>query len=112
MKSSCCCAGLAVSVETCPHYLNFANEKVPDGDTRYKCAPPLRASANQDKLWEYLVEGKINTLASDHSPAPPEMKLLEQGDFKNSWGGIAGMGPCFAPTCMSLGTVIYGSDFL
>ena len=27
-------AGLPVSVETCPHYLNFASEEVPEGDTR------------------------------------------------------------------------------
>lgn len=83
-------AGVPVTVETCPHYLNFINEEVPEGDTRYKCAPPLRDRSNRDKLWEYLLGGKIDTLASDHSPAPPDMKLLEEGNFQTSWGGIAG----------------------
>ena len=89
--------GLPVSVETCPQYLNFASEEVPDGDTRYKCAPPIRDAANRDSLWNHLVNGRINMLASDHSPAPPEMKLMEEGDFKNSWGGIAGTAYFYLP---------------
>src|SRR6516165_3795371 len=35
--------GLPVSVETCPHYLHFAAEEIPDGATLRKCAPPIRS---------------------------------------------------------------------
>ena len=34
--------GINISVETCPHYLAFDAESIPDGDTRFKCCPPIR----------------------------------------------------------------------
>lgn len=83
--------GLPLSVETCPHYLNFAAEDVPRGDTRYKCAPPLRNRENQARLWMGLYQGAINLLATDHSPSSPDLKRLEDGDFVKAWGGIAGL---------------------
>ena len=42
-----------MTVETCPHYLAFSAEEIPDGDTRFKCAPPIRDAANKEKLWEH-----------------------------------------------------------
>lgn len=83
-------AGLAMSVETCPHYLNFASEEVPDGATIYKCAPPIRGRDNREKIWQGLVDGIVDSIASDHSPCPREMKRLEDGDFSSAWGGISG----------------------
>lgn len=83
-------AGLPVSAETCPHYLMFAAEDVPDGSTAFKCAPPIRNAANQEALWQGLLKGTLDSLATDHSPAPPEMKSLDTGDFLSAWGGIAG----------------------
>ena len=79
----------AVSVETCPHYLVFAAEEVPDGATEYKCAPPIRERTNQDDLWSALDAGTIDAVVSDHSPAPPAMKNTASGDFLTAWGGIA-----------------------
>jgi allantoinase len=35
-------------------------------------------------------EGTIDMIASDHSPATPALKLLDEGDFLSAWGGIAG----------------------
>ena len=84
-------AGLNLSVETCPHYLFFATEDVPDCDPRYKCAPPIRSSAQRQQLRQALVDGTIDTIGSDHSPCPPEMKYLESGDLSKAWGGIAGL---------------------
>jgi len=83
--------GLPITVETCPHYLFFAAEEIPDGDTRFKCAPPIRERENRERLWEALREGVIDFVASDHSPCPPEMKLLDKGDFPRAWGGIASL---------------------
>jgi hypothetical protein len=42
-------------VETCPHYLAFSAEEITDGDTRFKCAPPIRDEANRQSLWEALL---------------------------------------------------------
>jgi allantoinase len=83
--------GLPLTVETCPHYLTFAAEEIPDGDTRFKCAPPLRERENRDRLWQGLREGLIDTIGSDHSPAPPALKHLDTGDLKQAWGGIASL---------------------
>ncbi|MGH9683369.1 MAG: allantoinase AllB [Candidatus Acidiferrales bacterium] len=79
------------SSETCPHYLTFASEDVPDGATEYKCAPPIREGENRAKLWTVLGDGTIDMIASDHSPCPPAMKLSEEGDFLRAWGGIASL---------------------
>ena len=84
-------AGLPVTVETCPHYLTLAAEDVPDGGTDHKCAPPIRERANQDRLWAALADGVIDAIVSDHSPAPPDIKGLDDGDLLTAWGGIASL---------------------
>ena len=83
--------GLPVSVETCPHYLHFAAEEIGDGATLCKCAPPIRSAENREKLWQGLREGALDLVATDHSPCPPEMKKLDEGNFKTAWGGIASL---------------------
>ena len=80
--------GVDVSIETCPHYLFFTDEDVERLGTVAKCAPPLRASDEQQALWDELAAGHVDIVASDHSPAPPAMK---GGDFLAAWGGIAGV---------------------
>jgi allantoinase len=83
--------GLPVTVETCPHYLTFGADEIADGATLFKCAPPIRDSANRERLWEALREETIDLVATDHSPCPPEMKRLDAGDFMAAWGGIASL---------------------
>jgi allantoinase len=80
--------GLPVTVETCPHYLHFVAEEIPDAGTLYKCAPPIRSRANREALWQGLKEGVIDLIATDHSPCPPSMKA---GNFRQAWGGIASL---------------------
>ncbi len=83
--------GVRVTVETCPHYLALTAEEVPDGDTRYKCCPPVRGDANRDALWRGLADGVIDMVVSDHSPCPPDLKRLDTGDFGAAWGGISSL---------------------
>lgn len=80
--------GLPITAETCPHYLTFAAEEIPDGGVLYKCAPPIRSRENREQLWEGLREGILDLVVTDHSPCPPEMK---DGDFRAAWGGIASL---------------------
>uniref|UniRef100_A0A9I9CEZ8 Allantoinase n=1 Tax=Cucumis melo TaxID=3656 RepID=A0A9I9CEZ8_CUCME len=111
-------SGDSVSVETCTHYLAFSEEDIKDGDTRFKCAPPIRDKANKEKLWDALMvgvfvdlscyillrsslklhlfqltlqEGHIDMLSSDHSPTVPDLKLPDSGDFLKAWGGISSL---------------------
>lgn len=83
--------GLPLTVETAQHYLYFSAEDIRDGDTSLKCAPPIRSRSNNNKLWEALGDGTIDFVATDHSPAPPEIKEIETGDFMSAWGGIASL---------------------
>jgi allantoinase len=78
--------GARISVETCPHYLTFAAEEIPDGATEYKCAPPIRGAENRERLWDALWDGRIAAVVSDHSPCTADLKA---GSFFDAWGGIA-----------------------
>ncbi|WP_022893052.1 allantoinase AllB [Agromyces subbeticus] len=83
--------GVALSVETCPHYLTLTAEEIPAGATAFKCCPPIREAGNRDALWRGLDEGTIDFVVSDHSPATPELKYAGDGDFAEAWGGIASL---------------------
>jgi allantoinase len=80
-----------VTAETCPHYLTFAAEEIPDGATQYKCCPPIREAANRERLWEGLRDGVIDLVVTDHSPSTPDLKALDTGDFGVAWGGISSL---------------------
>lgn len=83
--------GLPVTVETCPHYLHLAAESIANGATLFKCAPPIRSRENRDRLWQGLRGGTVDLVTTDHSPCPPEMKRLAEGNFRMAWGGIASL---------------------
>lgn len=84
-------SGVPVSVETCPHYLTFCAEEIAAGATAWKCAPPIRERDHRERLWRALADGRIQLVATDHSPAPPAIKHLDDGDFIAAWGGIASL---------------------
>ena len=84
-------AGIALSAETCPHYLFFAAEEVPAGHTEFKCCPPVRYAVNREALWRALGDGAIDGVVSDHSPCTPALKGLPDGDFRTAWGGISSL---------------------
>ena len=81
--------GIRVTVETCPHYLLLDEEAAIAAGPAAKCAPPLRSTENVMELWRELLAGNIDTIGSDHSPSPPDLK--QGDDFFEMWGGIAGI---------------------
>jgi len=83
--------GVRITVETCPHYLTFAAEDVPDGATSFKCCPPIREAGHREALWAALTDGDVDLVVSDHSPCTPDLKGLDVGDFGAAWGGIASL---------------------
>jgi len=83
--------GIPITVETCPHYLTLAAGDVPMKATQFKCCPPVREQSNQNKLWEGIMDGVIDLVVSDHSPAPQDLKCVDTGDFMKAWGGISSL---------------------
>ncbi|MHB1171437.1 MAG: allantoinase AllB [Lacisediminihabitans sp.] len=83
--------GLPITVETCPHYLSFNADEIPDGATQFKCCPPIRDEANREALWQALLDGDIDIIVTDHSPSTADLKFAHGGDFGLAWGGIAGL---------------------
>ncbi|MBI5157778.1 MAG: allantoinase AllB [Acidimicrobiia bacterium] len=80
--------GVAITVETCPHYLTLAAEEITDENLAAKCAPPIRDAVNRDRLWDGLADGTIDMVVSDHSPCSADLK---RGGFDTAWGGIASL---------------------
>ena len=83
--------GLPVTVETCPHYLCFSAEAIPDASPQFKCCPPIRDAGNREQLWQALRAGVIDCIVSDHSPATAEEKNRGGGDLQQAWGGVSGL---------------------
>ena len=81
-------AGVDVTAETCPHYLTLNEDDVLRIGALAKCAPPIRPEAERLALLEKVRAGDVQTIGSDHSPAPASMKT--DPDFFKVWGGISG----------------------
>jgi allantoinase len=82
-------SGADVTIETCPHYLFFTEGDLERIGAAAKCSPPLRPAADRDALWQRVLAGDIDWIASDHSPSSPDLK--SDADFFRIWGGIAGV---------------------
>lgn len=82
-------AGIPVTAETCPHYLTFTAEAIPDGGTEFAACPPVREAANRDRLWDGLLDGTLDMVVSDHSPCSPKLKA--DGDFGQAFGGVSSL---------------------
>lgn len=91
MLASARADGVRVTAETCPHYLSFAAEEVPDGATQFKACPPIREADNRELLWQGLADGLIDCVVSDHSPCTPDLKRFDTGDFGIAWGGVSSL---------------------
>ena len=82
--------------ETCTQYLTLTEEKYLEGGSseavKYICAPPLRKQSDVDALWEGIIDGTVDVVATDHCPFFYESeKLPYKDDFLNAPGGIPGI---------------------
>ncbi len=83
--------GIAVTVESCPHYLVLDEMALEQYGPYAKCNPPLRDAQNQEKLWEAVLDGKIDCLVSDHSPYTTADKVTGLDDIRKAAPGINGL---------------------
>jgi dihydropyrimidinase len=63
--------GLSIYAETCPQYLFLtADDLDAEGfhGAKCVCSPPPRDTANQQKVWDGLVNGTFHVFSSDHAP--------------------------------------------
>ncbi|MEO7932635.1 MAG: allantoinase AllB [Chthoniobacterales bacterium] len=81
--------GVDVTCETCPHYLFLNEADVERLGAVAKCAPPIRSELERAALLQCVRDGGIQTIGSDHSPAPTSMK--QDVNFFRIWGGISGV---------------------
>lgn len=84
-------AGANVTVETCPHYLYFDEADFVQLGPAAKCAPPLRSRDEVEALWQCVLDGSVDTIASDHSPCPWADKAPGLENIWKAWGGISGV---------------------
>jgi allantoinase len=83
--------GVAITAETCPHYLAFTEEDFERIGPALKCAPPIRNAAMRDALWREVLAGRVDFVGSDHSPCPAADKQKGAHDIWLAWGGVAGI---------------------
>jgi allantoinase len=82
-------SGVRITAETCPHYLSFAADDIPDGATQFAACPPIRGRKNRELLWQGLADGTLDMIVSDHSPCASSQKA--DGDFGGAFGGISSL---------------------
>lgn len=81
--------GVDVTCETCTHYLYFTTDELDAIGPVVKCSPPIRDKKAQDGLWEYVANGGLSFVTSDHSPCTPDLK--DKDNAFEAWGGISGV---------------------
>jgi allantoinase len=77
LASAYAAEGLPVSTETCPHYLCFSEDDMARLGGRLKINPPVRTKGDVAGLWERLLGGSVDVVASDHAPWPLDHKTDE-----------------------------------
>jgi allantoinase len=101
-----------VTAETCPHYLLFNAEDIKDGETKFKCAPPIRTAQNNFSLKNAFGDMILDFISSDHSPAPADLKEFTSGNFQKAWGGISGLQFLLPASWTALKTEISVHEFI
>ncbi len=82
---------VAITLETCPHYLAFTERDFIRLGPTLKCAPPVRNEENRERLWDAVLDGRVDVIGSDHSPCPAADKTKGDDDIWLAWGGVSGI---------------------
>lgn len=83
--------GIKVTGETCTHYLMFTGDDLIHKGMLFKCSPPLRTKEACEGLWEYICDGTLDCICSDHSPGTIEEKTENHLGAFGAWGGLSGV---------------------
>jgi len=77
--------GVDITAETCPHYLLLDSTDYARVGSVIRVNPPVREAFNKGPLWEALMDGTIDMIATDHAPHLPEEKVKD-----NMWAADCG----------------------
>lgn len=69
--------GVDVTVETCPQYLLLNTDDILRLGGILRVNPPVREPRHNQPLWDALMDGTIDMIATDHAPHTPEEKTRE-----------------------------------
>ncbi|MCQ1528854.1 allantoinase AllB [Lutispora saccharofermentans] len=83
--------GQEIYIETCPHYLYLADDALDKFGTYAKCNPALRDKDRVAKMWDYIKDGTIDTIGSDHAPYTVEEKEKKKEDIFVAPSGFPGI---------------------
>ena len=83
--------GTKLIMETCPHYLLLSTEDLAKHGPFAKCNPTLRSPEDRDRLWDYVEDGTVDILGSDHAPFLLEEKTRGMDDIFQSMSGFPGI---------------------
>ncbi len=94
--------GFKVSAETAPHYFILTDEKLRDKDADYRMNPPLRVEEDRKAIFDAVVDGTIEVIATDHAPHSAD----EKADFFTAPNGVVGMQTSLAATLTAFDGVL------
>jgi dihydropyrimidinase len=85
--------GVAVSAETCPHYLSLTEAETAGADgPLFLCSPPLRGAADRDALWEAMADRDgVVCVGADHCDFTRAQKHDHADDFRTIPNGLPGI---------------------
>lgn len=90
--------GVAVTGETCPHYLLLTEEALCSRNANFRMNPPLRTEEDRIAMVQALQDGTLSAISTDHAPHTPE----EKADFEKAPNGSIGMETSFAASYTAL----------
>ncbi|HXS37166.1 MAG TPA: dihydroorotase [Flavipsychrobacter sp.] len=65
-----------ITSEVCVHHLHFTSDDYKQLGNLIKCNPAIKAPENKAALWEGLLDGRLDIIATDHAPHTWEEKQL------------------------------------
>ncbi len=83
--------GQEIYIETCPHYLYLTEESLNEFGTYAKCNPALRDAGRVERMWQYIEDGTIDSVGSDHAPYTVEEKETRKEDIFVAPAGFPGL---------------------
>ncbi len=83
---------LKITCSVAAHHLLLNSKSLVDFETNYKVQPPLRDEDARKKLHEYVMDGTVDVITSDHTPVTIELKNVE---FEHADYGTIGLESCF-----------------